>query len=159
MENDVYLAYETAIKEKDYKLTKQRKSVLSVLVQLEGQHLTIEELYNIVKERYPEIGLATVYRCVQMFEELNIVDKVTLQDGLTRYEIAKPNTRHHHHHLICEVCGGVLEVQDDLMGSIEQSFLAAYGFEVRDHKAKFFGVCRECRETQKEVENGKHRDD
>ena len=141
----MYEIYELALKEKDYKLTKQRKIVLSMLIQNEGQHLTIEELYNIVKSGYPEIGLATVYRSVQIFVDMKIVDKVTLDDGFTRYEIVRLNTKHHHHHLICEKCGLVLEVEEDLMGSIESSFLEAYGFIVKDHKAKFFGVCDACR--------------
>ncbi len=133
------------IKENGYKLTSQRKIVLNAMLEHEDEHLTVEEIYGYIKETNPEVGLATVYRNIQLLNEMKIVDKLSLADGFTRYELSNDEDSHTHHHLICEDCGKVIEVKEDLMDSIEQSFLSSYGFLVKDHQAKFFGLCDDCR--------------
>jgi len=134
------------LKEKGLKLTTQRRMVLDVLQENEGRHLTAEEIHEIVRVRCPEIGLATVYRTIQLLHDLKLIDKLNLDDGYIRYEIGKFNDdHHHHHHLICEICGKVIEVEDDLMESIEERFLSKYNFAVTDHKVKFYGICKDCK--------------
>jgi Fur family ferric uptake transcriptional regulator len=140
--------FKRILKEKGFKLTTQRRMVLDVLQNNEGDHLTAEEIYEIVREKCPEIGLATVYRTIQLLHELKLIDKLNLDDGFIRYEIGKfndDNHHHHHHHLICESCGKVIEVEDDLMESIEEGFEAKYDFKVTDHKVKFYGICKNCK--------------
>lgn len=132
------------LKENGYKLTTQRKVVLNAMLEHQEEHLTVEEIYQFVKESNPEIGLATVYRNIQLLSEMRIVEKLNLDDGFTRYELAIEGEVHRHHHLICEDCGKVIEVKEDLMGSIEKSFKETYGFVVNDHQAKFFGICSDC---------------
>ncbi|MBN2222585.1 MAG: transcriptional repressor [Vallitaleaceae bacterium] len=132
------------LKEHGYKLTTQRKIVLQTMLEHEEEHLTVEEIYHYIKDDHPEIGLATVYRNILILNEMKIVEKVSLDDGLTRYELTNEDEEHRHHHLICEVCGKIIEVKEDLMGNIENSFLETYGFLVHDHQAKFFGICKEC---------------
>lgn len=132
------------LKENGYKLTTQRKVVLNAMLDHQDEHLTVEEIYQFVKDTNPEIGLATVYRNIQLLSDMKIVDKLNLDDGFTRYELANDDEIHRHHHLICEECGCVIEVKEDLMGSIEKSFKESYGFTVNDHQAKFFGICSDC---------------
>ncbi len=134
----------TKLKENGYKLTTQRKVVLNAMLDHQDEHLTVEEIYQVVKKTNPEIGLATVYRNIQLLSDMRIVEKLNLDDGFTRYELANEDEVHRHHHLICEECGVVIEVKEDLMGSIEKSFKESYGFTVHDHQAKFFGVCEDC---------------
>jgi Fur family ferric uptake transcriptional regulator len=126
------------IKEKGFKMTSQRIFVLEVLEENEGKHLTTEEIYKHVKSKSPEIGLATIYRTLQLFLDLRIVDSLNLNDGCVRYELASPDQAHHHHHLICEECGKVLEVKDDLLDSIEEQVLRDYDFKVNNHILKFY---------------------
>ncbi|GMQ56807.1 Fur family transcriptional regulator [Vallitalea sediminicola] len=140
--------FKKMLKEKGFKLTTQRRTVLDVLQNNEGDHLTAEEIYEIVRKKCPEIGLATVYRTIQLLHELKLIDKLNLDDGFIRYEIGKfndDNHHHHHHHLICERCGKVIEVEDDLMESIEIGFESKYNFTVTNHKVKFYGICRNCK--------------
>ena len=90
------------------KITNQRIGILEVLSNRPGEHLTAEEIYDYVKLEYPDIGLATVYRTIQLLSELDLIDKLNLDDGYVRYEIgnkAKEESCHHHHHLICLSCG------------------------------------------------------
>ena len=132
------------LKEKGYKLTPQRRAVVDIIIDNEGNHLTVEELYDEVKKECPEIGLATVYRTVQLLEELGVICKISLNDGYNRYELVHENEPHQHHHLICTECGKVIEVEGDLLDSIEQSVEEKYNFYVKNHSVKFFGLCSDC---------------
>lgn len=136
------------LKKKGYKLTPQRRSIVDTIIKNEGKHLTAEEIYDEVKKECPEIGLATVYRTVLLLEELNVVSRLELNDGCSRYEIVHSNETHRHHHLICNICHKVLEVQDDLLEDLEANIEKDYKFKILDHSVKFYGICDECQDKQ-----------
>ncbi|WP_416197872.1 MAG: Fur family transcriptional regulator, ferric uptake regulator [Sporanaerobacter sp.] len=135
------------LKEAGYKLTTQRRAILDVIIDNRGSHLSPEEIYDIVKDKYPEIGLATVYRTLQLFEQLNIISKLNFDDGCNRYEINTNTTDHHHHHLICLGCGKVYEVKLDLLENLEHEIEKEGMFRIVDHNVKFFGYCKECQKN------------
>lgn len=141
--------FKTLLKEKGLKVTNQRVAILRVLQARPDQHLTAEEIYDLVREQYPEIGLATVYRTIQLLSELHLIDKLSLDDGYVRYEIGRKEEAfgHHHHHLICLNCGTVLSFEDDLLEPLEAKIEAACGFRVSDHEVKLFGYCRNCQKS------------
>lgn len=144
--------FKILLKQKGLKVTTQRVSILEVLQARPGEHLTVEEIYDYVKEQYPEIGLATVYRTIQLLSELHLIDKLNLDDGYVRYEIGKndnPDSTHHHHHLICLNCGSVTAFEDDLLENLEVRIKENVGFEVVDHEVKLFGYCKECAKNRK----------
>jgi Fur family ferric uptake transcriptional regulator len=138
-----------AIKEKlqkdGYKLTTQRRGILKVIVDNFDEHLSCDEVYNIVKNHYPDIGIATVYRTLQLFEKLNIVYKLNFDDGCSRYELNAGSENHHHHHLICLHCGKVKEVKLDLLESLEEKIESEDLFTIVNHNVKFYGYCSECK--------------
>ena len=92
--------------DKDYKLTPQRRVILGVFAKNPDKHLSAEEVWGIVKGTNPEIGLATVYRTLDLFAELDILQKMDFGDGRGRYEFYESEV-HNHHHLICLKCGYV----------------------------------------------------
>ena len=128
------------------KVTNQRIAILEVLNNRPGKHLTAEEIYDYVRRKFPDIGLATVYRTIQLLSELSLIDKLNLDDGYTRYEIGSKNQEesHHHHHLICLECGNVYAFQDDLLENLENRIKDTLGFEVSDHEVKLYGHCKKC---------------
>jgi Fur family ferric uptake transcriptional regulator len=129
------------------KVTNQRIAILEVLSNRPGQHLTAEEIYDCVRQDYPDIGLATVYRTIQLLSELNLIDKLNLDDGYVRYEIgarSQQESSHHHHHLICLECGNIYAFQDDLLENLEERIHETTGFKVSDHEVKLYGHCKEC---------------
>lgn len=136
------------LKKKGYKLTPQRRAIVDTIIESEGKHLTAEEIYDIVKAKCPEIGLATVYRSISLLEEIGIVSKLHLDDGCSRYEIVHSDERHKHHHLICNNCGDVIEVEDDLLDELEERINKEYNFEILDHSVKFYGICDKCRKEK-----------
>ncbi|MFZ2256837.1 MAG: Fur family transcriptional regulator [Clostridiaceae bacterium] len=140
----------TRLRDGGLKLTPQRLTILDVIIRAEGSHLTIEELYEMVKVVKPETGVATVYRTILLFEELGIVKKLDLNDGIYRYELNHEEEVHGHHHLVCSACGKVEEVKDDLLDSVEQVIEKEYKFRIKDHSLKFYGLCRDCYKNESE---------
>ena len=140
------------LKARGLKTTKQRLAILDTLANRPDQHLTAEEIYDIVKTRWPNIGLATVYRNIQLLSEMHLIDKLNLEDGFIRYEIADPEegSGHHHHHMICLSCGKVFTFGEDLLEDLEEKIQQTSGFVVSDHELKFYGYCRECEQKRKE---------
>lgn len=139
-------AFKEQLKQKGCKLTMQRRCVLDVLIEHADEHLSTEELYAFVKERYPEIGLATVYRTVQLFEEMGIIDRLNFDDGCNRFELSSQDEVHHHHHLVCETCNKVFEVEHDMLAEIEAHIESKYQFRVNNHNVTFYGQCQKCAE-------------
>jgi Fe2+/Zn2+ uptake regulation proteins len=111
----------------------------------EDCHLSAEELYILVKKQNPEIGLATVYRTLDILAEIGVLLKNDFGDGRTRYEFSRKDEQHHHHHLICLECGNVSEFDDDLLESLETVIMKRNKFKVKDHDLKFYGYCNKCK--------------
>ncbi len=125
-----------------YKLTSQRKLILQVLLDNKGEHLSAEEVYNNVKEENPDVGLATVYRTLELFCQLGIAKQITFNDNCRRYELE--NDESHHHHLICNNCGKVIEFNDEILEEFERNLQKSYDFKVTEHRIKFYGLCKDC---------------
>ncbi len=132
------------LREEGYKLTTQRQAILHAIVENKDKHLSPEEIYNIVRLKHQDIGIATVYRTLQLLEKFNIVYRVNFDDGYNRYELNYDSDNHHHHHLICLKCGKVIEVKLDLLETLEKQIEKENGFKIVDHNVKFFGYCEDC---------------
>ena len=124
------------------KLTPQRQSILKVLHEHRGRHLSAEEIYEILREESAEVGLATVYRTLDLFIRLNILHKVDFDDGRSRYELTLNQL---HYHLICLACGQVIEARGDILGHLDEAVDQENGFLVLDHAVKLYGYCWRCR--------------
>lgn len=133
------------LKLKGYKLTPQRKAVLDIILENQGKHLSTEDIYDEVKDICPDIGLATVYRTLILLDELEVVSKLILDDTCVRYELNTHEDDHQHHHLICTVCGDVLEVAGDSLDELEAKIEKEFDFKINDHKLKFYGICSKCK--------------
>lgn len=142
--------FKALLKSKGLKVTAQRLAVLDVLQQRVDAHLTAEEIFDLVRESHPDIGLATVYRTITLLSDMGIIEKLNLDDGFIRYEIGKSSPGgHRHHHLICLKCGRVFSFEKDFMEPLENEITKLTGFIVVNHEVKLFGYCRDCREDLK----------
>lgn len=133
-----------------YKVTKQRELIFRTLNENKGDHLSPEELHLIVSRTDKDIGIATVYRTLLLFEELQIAYKLNFDGNCYRYEVADEDRLHQHHHLICSKCGKVQEVKEYLLMEIEERIQQNYNFLVKDHELKFYGLCSECQDPDKD---------
>lgn len=144
--------FKKILRSKGLKVTYQRLLVLETIADHPDEHLTAEEIYELARNKYPEIGLATIYRTVQVLVDLHVIDKVSFDDGFARYEQGETgnDNRHRHHHMICQNCGAVMSFEADLLDNLEQAVFDATGFKVTDHEVKLYGYCRICRKKMKQ---------
>ncbi len=142
------------IKNKKYKMTSQRQVILKAFVESPIRHMSAEEVFELVKKMAPDIGLATVYRTLDLFTEMDLLKKLDFDDGCSRYELNdRDNEGHFHHHLICLGCGKVWECQDDLLETLESILQKQLHFHTVDHQLKVYGYCEEC-EKKRQAELG-----
>lgn len=139
------------LRKRGLKVTGQRLRVLSIIADRPDEHLTAEEIYDLARADLPEIGLATIYRTVQVLLDLRVINKVTFDDGFTRYELndGESASGHRHHHAICVGCGKIYSLETDLLDILEQQVMKNIGFEVTDHEVKLYGFCAECRKKNR----------
>ncbi len=140
-------AFKQLLKDRGLKVTRQRLMVLEAIASRPDEHLTAEEIFALVKVDSPDIGLATVYRTIQLLNELHLIDRINFDDGFVRYEmgtVSDCEQKHHHHHLICMKCGKVISFRDDLLEELEERITATTGFFIVDHEVKLYGFCKEC---------------
>ena len=105
-----------------------------------------------LREKDSDIGLATVYRALDLLSELGILVQVDFGDGCARYELNNADPKaHHHHHLICLKCKNVIEFDEVLLDQLEAYIEKKSGFQIVNHEVKFFGYCSDCLAKRGEV--------
>jgi Fur family ferric uptake transcriptional regulator len=122
--------------------TTQRGLILDAFLKRE-EHLSAEQLYDIVKKRDPSIGQATVYRVLKLISESGLAREVDFGDGLLRYEHSYNHP--HHDHLICRGCGETVEVMDSVIEELQKRVAEKFGYELTDHEMYLYGLCAACR--------------
>ncbi len=128
------------IKSKGDRLTNQKKIILEVLFENTDRVLSV----GAIIERLPKeenIDDATVYRNIQRFGELNIVESFVDDAGVSHYVVSCHSG--HHHHMICASCGKIFEIP--CMNHFWQKCAIENGFEESYHKLEVYGKCSECK--------------
>lgn len=143
-----------ALRKKGYKMTPQRQVILQAFLDHSEEHLSAEDVLGIVRKQVESLGLATVYRTLELFSDLGVLHKMDFGDGRSRYEIASFQDNHYHHHLVCLDCGIVKEFDDDLLDAVEEAITQKENFEIVDHQLKLFGYCSNCQKKKRRA-NGK----
>jgi Fur family ferric uptake transcriptional regulator len=130
------------IAEKNLKLTKQRETILKTFLSIE-KHISAEELYRVVIKKDPQIGIATVYRTMNLLKECGLAQELHFGDGQTRYEHMMDHI--HHDHLICRECGKIMEFTNSMIEKLQDKISREKKFEVLSHKLELYGLCKDCR--------------
>ena len=125
--------------------SRQRELILDTL-KSNVVHPTAEYLYTILKEKEPNISLATLYRNLNQLAENGVIKKI---DGLDTSSHYYHNTRAHYH-FICDNCKRVFDVSADVAPDIVEKTEAQTGFIVKSHDIIFNGICRDCLKKLKE---------
>ncbi len=124
-----------------YHMTDPRRRMAEMVAARTGR-FTAEDLVREAREERSGIGRATVFRSLEIFEALGLVERVHLARGEHAYVTCEP--ARHHHHLVCERCGRSTEIRDVEIGPIVRSIEAGTGYVVDSHRIEFFGVCPDC---------------
>jgi Fur family ferric uptake transcriptional regulator len=133
-----------------YRLTAGREAILDILSKSKG-HLSAEDIYMKVHPKYPNVGLTTIYRTLDVLSNLGMVLKLDFGDGRARYELAEGHEgAQHHHHLVCTKCNKVVDYTDfiddevELLRKTEKGLGAKYNFKITNHIIQFYGLCDKC---------------
>lgn len=120
------------------KQTQQRKIIVQAFLEI-NSHVDADELHRRVVAEGHEIGLATIYRTLNLLTEAGLVEQKSFQDGRSVFEVAHPGS--HHDHLICTECGHVIEFEDEEIESLQETIAKKYGIELKSHRLDLYGRC------------------
>lgn len=136
---DIFSNY---LREKGLRSTRQREVILDAFLS-SHKHITVEGLFNIIKNKNPEIGYATVHRNLSLLCECGLADEIKIGTQKARYE---PKFGHEHHdHLICLKCGRFIEVNDNKIEKLQNKLAEANDFIPVRHKLEIYGICKQCK--------------
>jgi len=128
------------LKEKGFKVTPQRIAVYDVLMNTK-EHPTVETIYNRLQPMYPTMSLATVYKSLEMFKELDLVQELNVGEDKFRYDAnVKP-----HPHITCVSCGRVDDVDDEMFFHLSEQVSHKTGYQITGQKLYFYGHCPKCK--------------
>lgn len=150
MENIKYdsllLKFKEVLKHNNLKFTKQREAVLNTLYN-NDDHFSPESLYLLIKEKYPKlnVGIATIYRTLNLLEDSNIVTSLSFGSAGKKFELGnKP----HHDHMICTECNSIIEFEDTEIEKKQNEIANKYAFKLTGHIMQLYGICKNCQEKK-----------
>lgn len=133
---DAYLA------RNQLKQTKQRKVIVHHFLNL-NNHVDAEELYESVRQEGHNIGLATIYRTLNLLKDAGLVEQSSFADGRAVFELLQPGR--HHDHLVCIDCGKIVEFENNSIEELQKKVALEKGFILTSHRLDLFGRCADCR--------------
>ncbi len=134
--------WDNELRARGYRVTPQRQLVLEAVTKLE--HATPEEIYAEVKQTAVGVNLSTVYRTLELLEQLGLVAHTHLGHGAHRYHLAADAQ---HVHLVCRNCGSIVQLEPAAIGPLVRHLDADYGFDVDVGHLTIFGLCAQCRSS------------
>jgi Fur family transcriptional regulator, ferric uptake regulator len=129
------------------KLTRQRQVILEEF--LKADHITAEELHQVLAHQNIHLGLATIYRTLNLLCEIGIGQQRHFGDSKTIYD----NVAHkkHHDHLICDKCQKIIEFECPDIERLQEEMAAQHGFTLKNHRLELYGHCMDwenCKDLQ-----------
>jgi Fur family ferric uptake transcriptional regulator len=116
------------------KMTDQRRVILRVL-QMAEDHPSVDTVYRRAKDLDNTVSMATVYRTLNLLDELNLVQKHDFKESFSRFEISEE----HHHHLVDLETGDVIEFTNERLEVLKKEIAAALGYDLIDHTLELYG--------------------
>lgn len=131
--------WQAELRRRGYRLTPQRQLVLEAVGQL--GHATPEEIVTAVRRTASGVNISTVYRTLELLEELGLVQHAHLGHGASTYSVTSDDD---HVHLVCRDCGGIEEAPPSVVATVVAELAATRGFTVDVGHFAVFGRCRDC---------------
>jgi Fur family ferric uptake transcriptional regulator len=149
-ETELFYSY---LRQNGLKKTYQKDLILDTFLNTEG-HLSVEDIYGLVKKRDRKVGIVTVFRTLKSLTACGIAKEIILGDGLTRFE----HNYHHpqHHHIVCSECHKAIEFVCPELDRIQSEILEKYRFKLMYHRFQTYGICEDCLERRPVTEIQKH---
>ncbi|MGJ8680184.1 ferric iron uptake transcriptional regulator [Paraglaciecola sp.] len=128
------------LKKAGLKVTLPRLKILEILQLPENQHISAEDVYKILIEQDEDIGLATVYRVLNQFDDAGILNRHHFEGGKSVFEISH---KKHHDHLVCLNCGKVIEFEDEIIEKRQEEVAERHNMSLTHHSLYLYGHCKE----------------
>ena len=135
----------TTLERGGYRMSGPRAAVVATLADLECS-VTAKEIADRLHERGQEVGVASIYRALELLDRLRLARRVDVADGVARYEPAGPG-KEHHHHLVCDVCGEVTAFEDLELERTIAGLADRVDYAIDAHDVTLRGECPTCREA------------
>lgn len=129
------------IKGQGLRQTGQRKEILEYFFKKCG-HVAPEDLYIELRQKYPKIGRATVYRTLKLLKEADLAEQVEFADGSKKFEHI--HNKPHHDHMICLGCGASIEFVNPEIEELQEEMARKEGFTAKKHRLEIYGYCKRC---------------
>jgi len=143
----------TYLRQNGLKKTYQKDLILETFLNTEG-HLSVEDVYALVKKRDRKVGIVTVFRTLKSLTACGIAREIMLGDGLTRFEHSYHHP--HHHHIVCTECNRAIEFISPELERIQDEIIRKYHFQPLHHRFQTYGICEDCRERRPVVNAHKY---
>jgi Fur family ferric uptake transcriptional regulator len=131
--------WQSDLRARGYRLTPQRQLVLEAVDRLE--HSTPDDILAEVRRTAGGVNISTVYRTLELLEELGLVSHAHLGHGAPTYHLAD---RHHHMHLVCRDCTEVIEAELAVAEPFRERLQEIFGFDTDMKHFAIFGRCAKC---------------
>ncbi|MCL0098769.1 transcriptional repressor [Dehalococcoidia bacterium] len=126
------------------RVTNQRSLIMEIIRQ-GGGHLDADEIYRRARKKRSRLSFSTVYRALQTFKKLGLINELHFDEGHHHYEV---KTSGEHHHLVCLGCGKVFEFHKRLSRYIKRNLAEAKDFDITETEVRVSGYCAECRQER-----------
>ena len=135
------------LSEQGYKLTRQRRAVVEVVTQAHTR-LSAADVFAQAQRGCPDLGLTTVYRTLEILEQMGVIRRVHLDDGCEGFA---PASAAHGHHLICSRCQETIEFEDCNMAALLKRVSEQTGFAIEQHWLELVGLCPTCQKKYRKA--------
>lgn len=126
-----------------FRLTGPRRLIIETLIDHLGSHLNARELMGLVQERDSSVGFATVYRTLELLVRLGMLNRISMEEGFSRYEVPDEQM---HFHLYCRFCGKTVHLDDEEeKESLIRAWMGKSGFLLLPQTFEIAGICPDCR--------------
>jgi Fur family ferric uptake transcriptional regulator len=130
-----------------YRSSGARTAVVGALAEL-GCGVTAREIGDLLRQRGDRVGLASIYRALELLERQGLVQRFDVGESAARYEAALPSGEHHHH-IVCERCGEESAFEDDDLERAIRRLARRVDFAIDGHDVTLKGECPECAGSSK----------
>lgn len=135
------MKHEDLLKDKNLRITKQRKMILEAIEAAENP-ISAEEIFEDIKDE--GLDLSTVYRNLNILEEKSVLLKTTNIDGISYYQL---HTDSHKHFITCNICHSKYIIENCPIHELEDQVENETGFQITGHNFEFTGICPSCQQS------------
>ena len=134
------------LREKGLKVTPQRIAIYNMLAHTK-EHPSAETIYRALEPSNPTMSLATVYKTLDSFAKVGLVQELSVGDGCSHYDAFT----HSHPHIICTSCGKVMDLEVESLSHLKDAVAPYTDFHIESEKLFFYGTCPQCQQAKEKA--------